>query len=88
MKAFHASQGLASTDHTTLLLNCYTKLKDIDKLDKFLRAGGSTEDKPTQFDVDTAIKVALLCLMPHLHSQDYQFCIQIAIPIQQSRSIG
>ena len=48
-------QGLASADHTTLLLNCYTKLKDIEKLDKFLKAG--LGDQPTpQFDVDTAIK--------------------------------
>ncbi len=27
LKALHA-QGLANEDHTTLLLNCYTKLKD------------------------------------------------------------
>lgn len=51
-------QGLASTDHTTLLLNCYAKLKDIDKLDTFLRAGASSGEQPSlQFDVDTAIKV-------------------------------
>lgn len=28
-------QGLASADHTTLLLNCYTRLKDVAKLDAF-----------------------------------------------------
>lgn len=49
-------QGLASADHTTLLLNCYTKLKDIGKLDKFLKAGLSNQPVP-QFDVETAIKV-------------------------------
>ena len=32
-------QGLASADHTTLLLNCYTKLKDVDKLDAFIHKG-------------------------------------------------
>ena len=49
---------MASTDHTTLLLNCYTKLKDIEKLDKFLKAGSGTEDSPSlKFDVETAIKV-------------------------------
>lgn len=34
------SKGLASADHTTLLLNCYTKLKDVDKLDAFIYGGG------------------------------------------------
>ena len=29
-------KGLASADHTTLLLNCYTKSKDVKKLDAFL----------------------------------------------------
>ena len=39
------SSGLASADHTTLLLNCYTKLKDVAKLDAFIardRDQGST----------------------------------------------
>lgn len=29
-------QGLAGSDHTTLLLNCYTKLRDLPRLDAFL----------------------------------------------------
>lgn len=33
--------GKANSDHTTLLLNCYTKLKDVGKLDSFLRSVGS-----------------------------------------------
>ncbi|KAG2428575.1 hypothetical protein HYH02_014378 [Chlamydomonas schloesseri] len=33
-------RGLATCDHTTLLLNCYTKLKDVSKLDAFIRRGG------------------------------------------------
>ena len=54
-------QGLASSDHTTLLLNCYTKLKDVEKLDEFLKASGATEDQPSlHFDVETAIKVGHL----------------------------
>ena len=32
-------QGRANKDHTTLLLNCYTKLKDVQKLDEFVRVG-------------------------------------------------
>lgn len=30
-------QSLANADHTTLLLNCYTKLKDISKLEEFIK---------------------------------------------------
>ena len=35
MQALH-EKGQANADHTTLLLNCYTKLKDIAQLDKFV----------------------------------------------------
>jgi len=45
-------KGLANADHTTLLLNCYTKLKDVEKLDQFIKT-----DKNLNFDVETAIKV-------------------------------
>jgi hypothetical protein len=37
-----ALQGLANADHTTLLLNCYTKLKDVDKLDAFILGSGTS----------------------------------------------
>lgn len=48
-------KGLASKDHTTLLLNCYTKLKDVDKLNMFIKSeDGGGEHK---FDVETAIRV-------------------------------
>uniref|UniRef100_A0A0N8EAX1 Vacuolar protein sorting-associated protein n=1 Tax=Daphnia magna TaxID=35525 RepID=A0A0N8EAX1_9CRUS len=46
-------QGLASEDHTTLLLNCYTKLRDTDRLNQFL----NTKDQRSEFDVETAIRV-------------------------------
>lgn len=36
LEALHERQE-ASEDHTTLLLNCYTKLKESDKLDHFIR---------------------------------------------------
>lgn len=42
---------LANEDHTTLLLNCYTKLKDETRLNAFLLQHN------VEFDVDTAIKV-------------------------------
>lgn len=44
-------QKLANEDHTTLLLNCYTKLKDEQRLNSFLMEGN------VEFDVDTGIKV-------------------------------
>ncbi|EXJ84853.1 hypothetical protein A1O3_05528 [Capronia epimyces CBS 606.96] len=40
----------ATADHTTLLLNCYAKLKDTEKLDAFIRTPGTA-----RFDVETAI---------------------------------
>lgn len=48
------AKGQASADHTTLLLNCYTKLKDVDKLDQFLRG---TDGANLPFDSETAVKV-------------------------------
>lgn len=33
-------QSLANADHTTLLLNCYTKLKDSLKLEEFIKVQG------------------------------------------------
>lgn len=41
---------MANTEHTTLLLNCYTKLKDVERLDTFVKG-------PMKFDVQTAITV-------------------------------
>lgn len=50
LQALH-QKGLATEDHTTLLLNCYTKLQDEHKLSQFVMA------KESYFDVETAIKV-------------------------------
>ncbi|ORZ19627.1 hypothetical protein BCR42DRAFT_459850 [Absidia repens] len=46
------SKGLANADHTTLLLNCYTKLKDVSRLDQFIKT-----DADLNFDLETAINV-------------------------------
>ena len=52
-------QGKASSDHTTLLLNCYTRLKDVGKLDAFLKGSGSDDGTHLlNFDVETAVKVS------------------------------
>ncbi|GBE90218.1 hypothetical protein SCP_1900670 [Sparassis crispa] len=53
--------GLANSDHTTLLLNTYTKLKDVSRLDSFIKrearraSDGGKDELP--FDLDTAIRV-------------------------------
>jgi vacuolar protein sorting-associated protein 11 len=55
------SQGLASSDHTTLLLNAYTKLKDHAKLESFIKTESQSsegeEDNQPPFDLDTVIRV-------------------------------
>ena len=56
------SLGLANSDHTTLLLNTYTKLKDVSRLDSFikresLRTTGDDDKDELPFDLDTAIRV-------------------------------
>jgi vacuolar protein sorting-associated protein 11 len=54
--------GLANADHTTLLLNTYTKLKDVSRLDSFIktesrRADGKADKDELPFDLETAIRV-------------------------------
>ncbi|EST08049.2 Zinc finger, RING/FYVE/PHD-type [Kalmanozyma brasiliensis GHG001] len=71
LQELHA-QNLASSDHTTLLLNCYTKLKDVASLDKFIKRPhakaspyddevadeGAAEDRDElPFDLETAMRV-------------------------------
>lgn len=46
-------------DHTTLLLNCYAKLKDTEKLEAFIKSG-------TNFDLETAIA---MCRQGGYHDQ-------------------
>ena len=79
LEALHA-QHKANADHTTLLLNCYTKLKDADKLEHFL----SVEDTGS-FDVETAIRVCrqgkyydhALKLARKYHEHDWFLKIQL-----------
>lgn len=51
--------GLASPDHTTLLLNCYTKTNDDKRLEKFLiqETRKTENDVDLPFELDTAIRV-------------------------------
>ncbi|XP_051174547.1 vacuolar protein sorting-associated protein 11 homolog [Leptopilina boulardi] len=74
LQALH-KQGQATEDHTTLLLNCYTKLNHTDKLKEFIM----TKDREVDFDVEIAIKVcrqassedALLLAQKHLKHEWY-----------------
>ncbi|XP_011305315.1 vacuolar protein sorting-associated protein 11 homolog [Fopius arisanus] len=52
LQALH-KESQATEDHTTLLLNCYTKLNHTDKLKEFIM----TKDREVDFDVEIAIKV-------------------------------
>ncbi|OCF37296.1 vacuolar membrane protein [Kwoniella heveanensis BCC8398] len=61
LQELHA-RGLANPDHTTLLLNCYTKTSDRARLDSFIktearRSDSGTGDEELPFDLDTAIRV-------------------------------
>lgn len=70
LQALH-EQGRANKEHTTLLLNCWTKLKDVKKLDEFVKgetakgasasssspAATTTAVNELNFDVPTAISV-------------------------------
>ncbi|KAK9450627.1 uncharacterized protein V1518DRAFT_403733 [Limtongia smithiae] len=47
------NKGVATADHTTLLLNCYAKLKDTEKLETFIKSEGEN----LKFDLDTAIQM-------------------------------
>ena len=49
-------KGVANEDHTTLLINCYVKLKAKTSLDHFLMSDES-DSNCCQYDVDIAIKV-------------------------------
>ena len=51
----------ATSDHTTLLLNCYAKLKDVEKLEAFIKQPGDL-----RFDLDTAI---VMCRQAGYHDQ-------------------
>ncbi|EQC28136.1 hypothetical protein SDRG_14094 [Saprolegnia diclina VS20] len=57
------TKAFATAEHTTLLLNCYTKLKDVKKLDAFLLIdddGSNAKEGTPQaltFDVETALTV-------------------------------
>eukprot|EP00475_Leptophrys_vorax_P003669 TRINITY_DN12152_c0_g1_i2.p1 TRINITY_DN12152_c0_g1~~TRINITY_DN12152_c0_g1_i2.p1 ORF type:complete len:731 (-),score=192.03 TRINITY_DN12152_c0_g1_i2:68-2260(-) len=59
LEALHANK-CANKDHTTLLLNCFTKSKDVAKLEHFIKEStseGDAKDEGPNFDIETAINV-------------------------------
>ncbi|KZS99541.1 uncharacterized protein LAESUDRAFT_718615 [Laetiporus sulphureus 93-53] len=51
------SLGRANADHTILLLNTYTKLKDVARLDSFIKRKSSCATDELPFDLDNSIRV-------------------------------
>ncbi|KAI9666733.1 MAG: hypothetical protein M1831_001508 [Alyxoria varia] len=51
LEELHETQK-ANADHTVLLLNCYAKTKDVEKLENFIKAPGDNK-----FDLDTAVSM-------------------------------
>lgn len=66
LEALH-NQGLANTQHTTLLINCYCKMHQRDKLKEFIytdsrgRSLAALSLAENRFDVATAIRVLTDC---------------------------
>ncbi|KAF3203092.1 hypothetical protein TWF679_010554 [Orbilia oligospora] len=52
LEELHRHSEYVTTEHTTLLLNCYAKLKDVEKLESFIRS-----DKGQRFDLNTVISL-------------------------------
>ncbi|KAF3912586.1 hypothetical protein ABW21_db0207984 [Orbilia brochopaga] len=52
LEELHRHAEYVTIEHTTLLLNCYAKLKDVEKLEKFIRS-----DKGQRFDLNTVISL-------------------------------
>eukprot|EP00762_Andalucia_godoyi_P001379 ANDGO_04909.mRNA.1 Vacuolar protein sorting-associated protein 11 homolog len=74
------TKSKATADHTTLLINCYTKLKDVAKLDAFIK-----RNSELHYDVDTAIRVcrqasyhehALFLALKH---NEHDWCMKILL---------
>ncbi|KAJ6646297.1 Vacuolar protein sorting-associated protein 11 like [Pseudolycoriella hygida] len=85
LQALH-KQGHATSDHTTLLLNCFTRLDRTDQLKEFL----SNDSNPDiVFDLDVAIKVCRTASAEHALSlakrnRKHDLAISILIEDQQA----
>lgn len=78
LQALH-KQGKATPDHTTLLLNCFTRLDKTDQLKEFL---SNDKNPDLMFDLDVAIKVCRNASVGHAlalakRNQKHDACISI-----------
>lgn len=78
LQALH-KQSKATADHTTLLLNCFTRLDKTDQLKEFL---GNDKNPDLMFDLDVAIKVCRNASVQHAmalakRNQKHDSCISI-----------
>lgn len=85
LEALHM-RGLANSEHTTLLINCYTKLKEKEKLHQFIYS----DHAGLHFDVEMAVEVLRNagCYEEALHlSKKHQlFMNHLRILIEDKRS--
>lgn len=80
LEALHRS-GHATADHTTLLLNCFTRLDRVDEAKHFLQNDNEPELK---YDVDIAIQVCRSASVEHAlelarRHQRHRLCISILV---------
>lgn len=78
LQALH-KQSKATADHTTLLLNCFTRLDKTDQLKEFL---GNDKNPDLMFDLDVAIKVCRNASVEHAlalakRNEKHDSCISI-----------
>ena len=88
LEALH-DQEQAIPDHTTLLLNCYTKMKDVEKLNSFVGVGenhsyASNSGKRQRFDVETAVKVSTSSSIYTFHRSS-RFCERPGTTVMPSK---
>lgn len=79
LEALHRS-GHASADHTTLLLNCFTRLDRVDEAKHFLQS----DDPELKYDLDIAIQVCRTASVEHAlelakRHQRHRHCISILV---------
>ena len=86
LEALH-KQGLANSEHTTLLINCYTKLKEKEKLHDFIYS----DQAGIHFDIEMAIEVLrrAQCFEEalHLSKKHHLFTTFLRIQIEDKQDL-
>lgn len=74
LEALHTG-GLANSAHTSLLINCYTKLKDTDRLDAFIKKSTENISNSSPDGVEGSIS------QPSTSQQQPQFDLETVIRV-------